>query len=67
MTLESDYCVCAMAEEDPLHYGWHRIYEWNLDIFGRETIKRHKVFDTVYGHEFKPKQPEQPYFDEVPF
>jgi len=49
------YCVCGMAEEDPLHTGWHRIYDINLDVFGRETIRRHKVFDKVYGHEFAPK------------
>ena len=64
--LTSDYCICAMAEDDPLHAGWHRIYEWNLDVFGRETIRRHKVFDKAYGHEFRPKV-EDPMFEEVPF
>lgn len=55
MVTMDDYCVCGMAEEDPLHYGWHSIYEINLDVFGRETIRRHKVFDKVYGHEFAKK------------
>lgn len=49
------YCICGMAEEDPMHKGWHHIYTWNLSVFERETIRRHKVFDSVYGHELKPK------------
>jgi len=65
VNLTEDYCLCGMADEDPLHYGWHRIYEINLDVFGRETIRRHKVFDKLYGHEIKPKQATIP--DPVPF
>lgn len=61
--LTDDYCKCGMAEEDPMHSGWHHLYEWNLDVFKRETIQRHKAFDTVYGHELKKK----PLFEEVPF
>ena len=70
MTLDGEYCICAMAEEDPLHYGWHRIYMWNLSIFGKETIRRSKVFDAAYGHEFKPEPEENPtgsLFSEAPF
>jgi hypothetical protein len=58
------YCICGMAEEDPMHFGWHRIYDWNLDVFKRETIRRHKVFDKVYGHEFD-RKPHVP--DPIPF
>lgn len=55
MIMTYDYCICGMADEDPLHAGWHHVYAWNLDVLGRETIRRHKVFDQVYGHEFKAK------------
>jgi hypothetical protein len=63
--LTDDYCICGMAEEDPLHYGWHRIYDWNMGIFQRETIRRHKVFDEIYGHEIKPKKVKIP--EPIPF
>lgn len=65
MTSMDGYCICGMADEDPLHRGWHQIYEWNLGILGRETIRRHKVFDKVYGHEFS--KPEPVTFEPVPF
>jgi len=66
MTSMDEYCICGMADEDPLHYGWHKIYEINLDVFQRETIRRHKVFDKIYGHEVN-KKPATPYSEPVPF
>jgi hypothetical protein len=42
-----------MALEDPLHYGYHRIFAWNKMVFDEAKLKAEKEFDKAIE---KPKK-----------
>ena len=40
-----DYCKCGLALEDPLHYGWHKIKDWNDGVFANARKKEEEKFE----------------------
>lgn len=40
-------CYCGMTEEDYMHYGWHRIHDWNAMVFADAKAKAEKEFDNL--------------------
>jgi hypothetical protein len=44
-----------MALEDPLHYGWHRIKDWNDATFAAVKKKGEQEFEARLEKKEKPK------------
>lgn len=40
-------CKCGMPYEDYMHYGWHRIYNWNKMVFADGREKAEREFDAL--------------------
>jgi len=55
LNASDDYCSCGMALEDPLHYGWHRIKDWNDATFAAVKKKGEQEFEARLEKKEKPK------------
>ena len=53
-------CECGFADGDPTsaHYGWHKIWDWNRDIFAEGRTAAQREFDELL--ESKAPAPEGP-------
>jgi len=40
-------CYCGMTTEDYMHYGWHKIHDWNKMIFADAKQKAEEQFDAL--------------------
>jgi len=40
-------CYCGMTTEDYMHYGWHRIHDWNAGVFADGKAKAEKQFNAL--------------------
>ena len=40
-------CYCGMPPEDYMHYGWHRIHDWNAMVFADGKAKAEREFDAL--------------------
>ena len=43
--MREGYCGCGIALEDPLHYGFHRIFTWNSGVFKDSQENAMKEFE----------------------
>jgi hypothetical protein len=40
-------CHCGMPPEDYMHYGWHKIHDWNSMVFADGKAKAEREFDAL--------------------
>jgi hypothetical protein len=40
-------CYCGMPYEDYMHYGWHKIHDWNSMVFADGKAKAERQFDAL--------------------
>jgi hypothetical protein len=49
-----------MPPEDYMHYGWHKIYEWNAMVFQDGKNKAEKQFDDLLEDRAKKRKRNMP-------
>lgn len=51
--MSDGYCQCGIALEDPLHYGFHRIMDWNAGVRKAAIEKAQAEFEKRLSKEKK--------------
>jgi hypothetical protein len=53
-------CHCGMTVEDYMHYGWHRIHEWNTMVFADGKAKAEREFDALLNQRESARRKKMP-------